>query len=744
MIGRVEETSASFEARSAPRLYPTLGALQALNDAGVLKHVDYLSTVSGGGYIGCCLSACLESTKGHFPFESPRPLEDETPPIQHIRDYSNYLFPNGASDFLHNASIYARGLIANFILVMPFLLLFAALTIASNPKLGEPKIFGIEIPSIFLSFGKFVVTGHLALILFGLTVFWALFRSTRSRNRPEIPSPMNTVVGAMVLALLFSAFVELQPYLIFRKIQHGSVLDIADLAESIKWLSVTLGPLAAVVAIFKAPIETHLKSTMESASWRLLIAHYAMRLGILVAALIVPFLLWMVYLNLSLWGICPVDEISKCGPPDWVSAPAGFLFGGLPQELSIVALYVAIAIIFFVSALFLLPNANSLHPLYRDRLGKAFLFKPQLTLQKKDELESQRLRLSDLSGKYGPYLLINAALNIQNSATANRRGRNADFFLLSPKFVGSESTGYVATEDIQQIAPELDLATAMAVSGAAASSNMGAESIKALTPTLALLNIRLGYWLRNPLKVGKNKIWKFRNIWANFYFLVELFGLLNEHRKSVYLTDGGHIENLGLYQLLKRRCRVIITVDAEADPQMAFGSFNTLVRYARIDLGVQIDLPWQQIADKSLSTGKAIDEDGSAEKSKGPHCAIGQITYPTGHKCILVYIKASLTGDENDYVIHYKKRYSAFPHETTLDQMFSEEQFEAYRALGYHAAHGLFDRHDKFAHLDADEFAETPTQLADQLFPRVTTSNMLGSHQEFADRLSATNDLASA
>src|SRR5262249_34160351 len=205
---------------------------------------------------------------------------------------------------------------------------------------------------------------------------------------------------------------------------------------------------------------------------------------------------------------------------------------------------------------------------------------------------------------------------------------NADFFLLSPKFVGSESTGYVATKDIEQIATELDLATAMAVSGAAASSNMGAESIKALTPTLALLNIRLGYWLRNPLRVGKPEIWKFRNIWANFYFLVELFGLLNEHRKSVYLTDGGHIENLGLYELLKRHCRVIIVIDAEADPQMAFGSFNTLVRYSRIDLGLEIDLPWQQIADQSLATGKAIDEIGDSVKSKGPHCAIGQITYP--------------------------------------------------------------------------------------------------------------------
>ena len=60
----------------------------------------------------------------------------------------------------------------------------------------------------------------------------------------------------------------------------------------------------------------------------------------------------------------------------------------------------------------------------------------------------------------------------------------------------------------------------------------------------------------------------------------------------MYLTDGGHIENLGVYELLRRHCRVIIAVDAEADRELAFGSFNTLVRYARIDLGIEIDLPW--------------------------------------------------------------------------------------------------------------------------------------------------------
>jgi Patatin-like phospholipase len=714
-----------------------LGALQALNETEVLKRVDYLSTVSGGGYIGCCLSACLESTKGNFPFES-RTVEDETPSMQHIRDYSNYLFPHGASDLLHNASIYVRGIVANFVLIVPFLLFFASVTIISNANWNEPNIFnvklyGFEVP-IANSLGKFVVTSCLALALLAVIVIWGLLRSTKSlQNQPELPSRFNSFVGAMVLVAMASAFFELQLYLIHRKVENGNLIS---LAESINWVSVTLGPLAALIAIFKSPIETYIKSTMEAASDRFPIARYLTRLGIFVAALVVPLLLWLVYLNLSVWGLCIITNVYCDTTPNWLR---DVFEHSLLSTIGIEIFYGVIAIICLILALFLRPNANSLHPLYRDRLAKAFLFKPQPTLQKGGELESLRLKLSELSGKYGPYHLINTALNIQNSRTANQRGRNADFFLLSQKFIGSESTGYVATKDLEKIATGLDLATAMAVSGAAASSNMGAESIKVLTPTLALMNIRLGYWLRNPLRVGKAEFWKFRNIWANFYFLVELLGLLNERRKSVYLTDGGHIDNLGIYELLKRRCRVIIAIDAEADPQMAFGSFNTLVRYGRIDLGLEIDLPWQQLADKSLATGKAIDKHGHTERLNGPHCVIGQITYPTGSKGILVYIKSSLSGDENDYVLHYKRRYSAFPHETTLDQMFSEEQFEAYRALGYHAAYGLFDRRDSFAHLAHDECLEARSQFAllDQLFPRVTTTP--GQHQNFVGWLSTSS-----
>ena len=126
-----------------------LGALQALNEARVLERIDYLSTVSGGGYIGCSLSAALEKSDppGQFPF-GVNDVEDETPSMQHVRDYSNYLFPNGATDVLDNLAIYVRGLVANFILIMPIILFAAVLTILFNPtihSLIEPDFAGYKL-----------------------------------------------------------------------------------------------------------------------------------------------------------------------------------------------------------------------------------------------------------------------------------------------------------------------------------------------------------------------------------------------------------------------------------------------------------------------------------------------------------------------------------------------------------------------------------------------------------------------
>jgi hypothetical protein len=251
----------------------------------------------------------------------------------------------------------------------------------------------------------------------------------------------------------------------------------------------------------------------------------------------------------------------------------------------------------------------------------------------------------------------------------------------------------------------------MAISGAAASSNMGDQSVRMLAPTLALLNVRLGYWLPNPammqgviqrdshVPLDCSKAGRFR-IPSTFYLLAEMFSMLDETSAKVYLSDGGHIENLGAYELLKRRCRLVVIIDAEADPSYTFSSFILLQRYARIDLGIRVDnLAWPVIrercrqCDLEVSASNANGREPSA--TSGCHAAVARIDYPDAPPGVLLYLKSSITGDENDLIINYKSGNPNFPHETTGDQFFGEAQFEAYRALGFHAMMRLLTGEDR-------------------------------------------------
>jgi hypothetical protein len=312
------------------------------------------------------------------------------------------------------------------------------------------------------------------------------------------------------------------------------------------------------------------------------------------------------------------------------------------------------------------------------------------------------MRVSDISPCYSPYQLINAALNIRGSSYANQRGRDADFFLFSPNYVGSLVTGYVPMTEFEKAQNGFELATAVAISGAAVSASMGTRSIRPLAPTLALLNIRLGYWLRNPQRLYTTQSPLRRLFWNLSRSLHSLWSemtsqLYTDTSNEVYVTDGGHIENLGLYELLRRRCRMIICVDAEADPEMRFSSFIALQRYASIDLSIQIQLPWETIQTKTVEWMGHDPLRRTSPKSIstcGPHGAIGVIHYGSGQTGFLVYIKSSLTGDEHDYVRDYARRYVDFPHETTGKQFFNEEQFEVYRTLGFHMADGIFGGRD--------------------------------------------------
>jgi hypothetical protein len=373
-------------------------------------------------------------------------------------------------------------------------------------------------------------------------------------------------------------------------------------------------------------------------------------------------------------------------------------------------------ICFVVVWSFLAPNANSLHRLYRDRLTNAFIFGPKtpnadspsvsgtdVRPENNDEVAiAKRVGLSDLPNTYAPYPLFNVALNVQNSRYVNKRGRNADFFVLSPLYIGSESTGYAETAKAEIAEPDLDLAAAVAISGAALSPDMGSRTVRLLAPTLALLNVRLGYWMRNPVLIQGND-GRPAPPSNSFYLFQEMFGQLDESSRQVYLTDGGHIDGLGIYELLRRRCGTIIAIDANNDAEMTFYDFAKLQRYARIDLGIRIELPWQAIRERALATSAeltaSVTSGTDPVRHDGPHAAWGRIFYPGGSEGRLLYIKASLTGDENDYILNYRRRHPAFPHENIADQFFSEEQFEAYRALGFHATYRAIK--------DLDEVAST-------------------------------------
>ena len=805
-----------------------LGVLQAMGQKDLFKRIDYLSTVSGGGYIGSSLSATLTRAGGDFVFtrqpESGQPTASEikdTDEVEHIRNYSNYLIPGGLGDIITSVALVLRGLVANLGLVLPAILIGAAITILLNPtvqSLSVPAAKPWLVPDRNFGFTLF-------LVLVALPAFfgWALYRSFRKPSAlPEYRRWLPWIGAWIVVLLAVVLFLEFQPFVIdamFRAAEEngsgtgGSGGLISDVvANWVQWLAALTAPVAAIVTFFATQLGDTISAGASGSKRSALIAAIAARGVVLVAAAALPLVIWVGYLYLSYWGIpneskAPVEVTSDepdryAHRPGWLSDAVGvvdaWVLGNEPAEpepntedesqeqqtaepssaeaqtsvsqppetprpWDVILLYAGSGALILLLALLLKPNANSLHRLYRDRLSKAFLFNPKKPAESEEhelrdlkppppELEPLDIKISELANVDTPYHLINAALNVQNSDFANRRGRNADFFMFSPHFIGSEATGYVQTKLYESDPPDLDLGTALAISGAAFSSNMGSKSIRVLAPTLALLNVRLGYWLKNPdfMRFVRNR--RLRSAaeakvrsrpesqgkseaeleplieaeyqadkkdaggrfsvkkrpgesrdprLAPFYLWSEMTGWLDEDGQVIYVTDGGHIENLGVYELLRRRCKLIIAVDAEADPDLTFPSFVTLQRYARIDLGVRLSrMPWQEIQTTTkarMGAGAAAKADTEQPKPGGPHIAVGEIDYGLGEDNMgyIIYVKSSLTGDENDYIKDYARRHPKYPHETTGDQFFSEEQFEVYRALGFHAMHAFLGGHDK-------------------------------------------------
>ncbi len=338
-------------------------------------------------------------------------------------------------------------------------------------------------------------------------------------------------------------------------------------------------------------------------------------------------------------------------------------------------------------------NEFSMHHFYRNRLVRCYLgassrtrnANPFTGLDFDDDIPLARFKANEHQ-YFGPYPIINTTLNLSRGEDLAYQERKASSFAFTPLYCGFYSPQhpgqrvYRPTERYAYRSTGVHYGTAMAISGAAASPNWGYHTSPAMAFLMTIFDVRLGWWMGNPLK----KSWRKSSPPLNLgYLFFELLGLSSARSKFVYLSDGGHFDNMGLYELIHRRCRFIVLVDAEEDANFTFEGLGMAIRKCRIDFGVDIDLDVERLRTRT--------EDGRSQS----HCVVGDVWYPQtshGHDAAnrtrgtIVYIKSSLTGDEPSDVLEYSLRNPPFPHESTGDQFFTESQFESYRQLGLHLA----------------------------------------------------------
>ncbi|MGH9751940.1 MAG: hypothetical protein ACREA2_04090, partial [Blastocatellia bacterium] len=294
-----------------------------------------------------------------------------------------------------------------------------------------------------------------------------------------------------------------------------------------------------------------------------------------------------------------------------------------------------------------------------------------------------------------PLHVVNMALNLVKGEDLAWQDRKAQSFTVSPLHAGSLfEVGYRRSKNYaigRRQSSAISLGTSMAISGAAATPNMGYHSSPVRTFLMALFNVRLGWWLGNPGQAGESTHSQPGPVFAPRPLITETLGRTDNDHPYIYLSDGGHFENLGLYEMVLRRCHFIVVSDGSQDKEFDFESLGNAMSKIRTDLGIRITFDSIPISPREEKFPTFVKDRKGEEEKKKKYCAIGRIHYsdvdggePDEINGFLVYIKPAIYGIEPADVQNYARANPAFPHESTGDQMYSETQFESYRALGFH------------------------------------------------------------
>ncbi|MFD1123568.1 patatin-like phospholipase family protein [Methylophilus flavus] len=647
-----------------------LGVMQGLVSADIMKNVDYLSTASGGGYIGSTLTWLLNQINasqpqqpasveaGHFPLgrikagNGNNNAPDGNAELDFIRHHSSYLTPTKALNYISLLAVILR---SSFVSITTYFLAISALLfIFVSLGAFEPVVTCVTdwLPEV-LTYNWFLLLAALMVFVFasGSFIYAVFTRILASESLYQPRTRLQTFFGNLIYGGVIALILASIPLL------HALLTHLGSLytEKGFAGLSTFLGFVMGVIQFFRLR-----KGCVNDKRSQLLIFGAA------------TLLIYGLFFSAYLLDLAIINHERPI--------------------LLMIVLFIAAG----VSGLYINTNYISLHRMYRDRLMECYL--PNLENIRKNiwgyasVADQTGLDQMCQGPNQRPYHIINTNLVLSTSKKVQYQSRGGDSFILSPLLCGSTATGWVRTASWLKDTPSssgMTLATAMAASGASVNPNAGNNSRgMARTPfisaVLSLLNVRLGIWATNP-RFYERKL-------SKPAFLTTLIKSFNENEAQIELSDGGHFDNLAIYELIRRRVNIIVASDAGADKHFVFDDLGNCIEKVRVDFNVNIRFNDPLFTLDNLQPGSAgasqreILKYGLAKNG----FAIATIEYPplddenqTPVYGTLIYIKATMVSELPVDVLNFKASHPDFPHEPTSDQFFNEIQFEAYRELGY-------------------------------------------------------------
>jgi hypothetical protein len=639
----------------------SLGVCQRLIEAGILKRASYLSAVSGGSYLAAGLAISHAECPKELRGAEPPPWGRQSPEESELRRNLAYLAPGGVGRLWLFANL-LYGLILNLVpLVLgAYVTGRVAGLILSRlyPGLDEGTSADITalpwvlLLSLLLALGSCAVVGRRRFL-------------DKDEHREQLPEDHSerVVTWLLVLAGLILALGVLVPGVlaVLAEISGGQKTDfvLAGATFSIKRIGVGLVLLA--ISICLGGLAVWMLQQRQLPILRGVFAYLA-GAGIL----FVPFLLGA-----------------------QTAAAHGF---SVTTDLPLYAGSVAVLTLFAV----LVHNRRySMHLYYRERLQDAFALrrvkgKDAGTVDVEKIPYDETIQLSEIAAENAkddrepfPELVICAAVAARGAEVPNKTW--AASFTFEGEQSGNEALRLRAPTELFELGDwigggNVTLPAMMAISGAAVSPLMGRFTLPAFRFLMAMLNIRLGVWLRNPNspreKLDPDAPW-LRHKWeyivrgwrepGALYVLKEGLGLADTKGRYIYVSDGGHWENLGLTELLRRGCTEVVVIDASGDPDL--GDIAQAMAVARAELGIEFDLdPLPTMA----------GDDGLAETP----VTQGSFKYPDGGEGTIYYTRSVLWKEAPSDLRLFVEREQQFPNHPTSNQFLSGELFDAYRALG--------------------------------------------------------------